>query len=177
MSGHRVRAVLAAAGSAVLVLAIVVPVSADSAARPFRGWVTGEVSFVEVPLTVCTPSATVFGGLRTESAAAGQSTHLGATLMTSRHCTPAGDAFGPGTMELRSAQGDEVWLTYTGSAPFPIPGVTTVIEASIDFDIVGGTGRFADADGSGTMVAHIVFQGFGDPAWPTTWWWSGTIGH
>jgi hypothetical protein len=177
MVGHRARAVLAVAGAAMLILAIAVPASADATVRPFRGWVAGEVSFVEVPTTVCAPSATVFGGVRTEGSAIGTSTHLGTTVMTSRHCTPAGEAFGPGTMQLVSAQGDEVWIQYTGSAPFPIPGVTTVIDATMQFQIVGGTGRFAEAVGSGTMHAEIVFEGFGDPSWPAWWAWSGTIGY
>lgn len=176
MAGRRIRATLAAAGSVLLVLAMTGPVSADPGARPFTGSVTGEVQFNEVPITVCAPSATVFGGLRTESSALGQSTHLGRTVMTSLHCTPAGDDFGPGMMTLTSAQGDQVWIEYVGSAPFPGAG-TTVIEATIQFDIVGGTGRFEDAVGGGTMAASIVFEGFEDPAWPATWSWSGTIGY
>jgi hypothetical protein len=176
MAGHRIRAALAVAGSALLVLAIAVPVSADPNIRPFTGSVTGEVQFNEVPITVCAPSATVFGGLRTEGSAVGTSTHLGRTMMTSLHCTPAGDDFGPGMMELTSAQGDQVWIEYVGSAPFPGPG-DTVIKATIQFEIVGGTGRFEEAVGGGTMFANIVFEGFEDPAWPATWWWSGTIGY
>jgi hypothetical protein len=170
MARHRTRAVLALVGSALLTMAIAAPASADPGSRPFKGMVVGEVAFNPVPVTVC-PN---YGGLRTESSAIGTSTHLGKTAMTSQHCTPLGDDFGPGTMTLTSASGDEVWITYHGSAPFPGPGVT-VFQGSMEFEIVGGTGRFEDAVGGGAMIIEIVFQGFEDPAWPATWVWNGTI--
>ncbi len=169
---HRTRAVLALVGSALLIMAIAVPVTAGPGSRPFKGSVAGEVAFNEVPVTVC-PN---YGGLRTESSAIGTSTHLGKTRMTALHCTPLGDDFGPGTMTLTSASGDEVWITYNGSAPFPGEGVT-VYQGSLKFKVVGGTGRFKDAVGGGTMVIEIVFQGFEDPAWPAKWVWNGTIGY
>ncbi len=172
MARHRTHAVLALAGSALLIMAIAAPVSADPGSRPLKGSVAGEVAFNPVPVTVC-PN---YGGLRTESSAIGTSTHLGRTAMMAQHCTPLGDDFGPGTMTLTSASGDEVWITYDGSAPFPGEGVT-VYQGSITFKVVGGTGRFADAVGGGTMIIEIVFQGFEDPAWPARWTWSGTIGY
>lgn len=172
MARHRTHAVLALVGSALLIMAIAAPASADPGSRPFKGSVAGEVAFNEVPVTVC-PN---YGGLRTESAALGTSTHLGRTVMAAQHCTPLGDDFGPGTMTLNSASGDEVWITYSGSAPFPGEGVT-VYQGSLVFKTVGGTGRFADAVGGGSMIIEIVFQGFEDPAWPARWTWSGTIGY
>jgi hypothetical protein len=172
MARHRTRTALAIVGSALLIMAIAAPVSADQSSRPFKGFVAGEVAFNPVPVTVC-PN---YGGLRTESSALGTSTHLGKTVMTAQHCTPLGDDFGPGTMTLTSANGDEVWITYSGSAPFPGEGVT-VYQGSLVFKIVGGTGRFADAVGGGSMIIEIVFQGFEDPAWPARWTWNGTIGY
>jgi hypothetical protein len=172
MARHRTRAALALLGSALLIMAVAAPVSADPASRPFKGKMAGEASFNPVPVTVC-PN---WGGLRTEFSAVGTSTHLGRTVMASRHCTPIGDDFGPGTMTMTSASGDEVWITYHGSAPFPGPGVT-VYQGTIEFTIVGGTGRFKGAVGGGTMIIEIEFQGFDDPAWPASWAWSGTIGY
>jgi hypothetical protein len=172
MARRRTRAVLALVGSALLTMAIAAPVGADPGSRPFKGTVVGEVAFNEVPVAVC-PN---WGGLRTESSAIGTSTHLGKTVMTAMHCTPLGDDFGPGTMTLTSASGDQVWITYHGSAPFPGPGVT-VYQGSIEFKVVGGTGRFEDAVGGGTMIIEIVFQGLEDPAWPAKWVWNGTIGY
>lgn len=172
MARHRTRAVLALVGSALLIVALAAPASADPASRPFKGSVAGELTFNPVPVTVC-PN---FGGLRTESSALGTSTHLGKTVMTAQHCTPTGDDFGPGTMTLTSASGDEVWITYHGSAPFPGEGVT-VYQGTAEFQIVGGTGRFEDAVGGGTMIIEIVFQGFEDPSWPAEFVWTGTIGY
>jgi len=172
MARHHTRTVRALIGSVLLIMAIAAPVSADPGSRPFKGSVAGEVAFNVVPVTVC-PN---YGGLRTESSAIGTSSHLGKTVMTALHCTPLGDDFGPGTMALTSASGDEVWITYHGSAPFPGEGVT-VYQGSIEFEIVGGTGRFEDAVGGGSMIIEIVFQGFDDPAWPAMWTWSGTIGY
>jgi hypothetical protein len=97
-------------------------------------------------------------------------------VMTAQHCTPLSDDFGPGTMTLTSARGDEVWITYSGSAPFPGEGVTVYL-GSLVFKIVGGTGRYADAVGGGSMIIEIVFQGFEDPTWPAWWTWNGTIGY
>lgn len=170
MARHRTRSVLALVGSALLIMAIAAPASADPGSRPFNGMLAGEVAFNPVPVTVC-PN---YGGLRSESSAIGTSSHLGKTIMTAKHCTPLGDDFGPGAMTLTSASGDEVWITYSGSAPFPGPGVT-VYQGSIEFTIVGGTGRFKDAVGGGTMTIEIVFQGFEDPSWPTTWTWKGAV--
>lgn len=50
-------------------------------------------------------------------------------------------------------------------------------QGRIEFKVVGGSGRFKDAVGGGTMVIEIVFQGFEDPVWPATWAWNGTIGY
>ena len=172
MVDRPVRSLLALAVSVLLVMGLVATASAGAGSRPFKGSVVGEVAFNEVPVTVC-PN---YGGLRTESSAIGTSTHLGKTVMTAMHCTPLGDDFGPGTMTLTSASGDQVWITYHGSAPFPGEGVT-VYQGSIEFKVIGGTGRFEDAVGGGTMIIEIVFQGLEDPAWPAKWVWNGTIGY
>jgi hypothetical protein len=178
MRRHPIKVLLALAAATLLVLALAVPASAASASRPFKGWVSGEVAFVPAPLTQCPAGGVFWGGLQTVGSATGIASHLGSTAMTSHHCTPSGEAISGGQMTLTSDSGDEVAITYSGSAPFPIPGVTEVIVVHIDFVIVGGTGRFEGATGGGVMTAHIVFQGFEDPSWPATWAWDGaTIGY
>lgn len=52
-------------------------------------------------------------------------------------------------MTLVAANGDQVWIEYSGSAPSPGPD-KKVIVVDLDFTIVGGTGRFTDASGAGT---------------------------
>jgi hypothetical protein len=136
--------------------------------------VHGSVTFTPVSASMCPAGGGNWGELATVSSAAGTATHLGWTRMSSSHCTPSGDAFGPGTMTLVAANGDKVAIEYTGSAPFPGPG-TTVIEAKIDFEVVGGTGRFLHASGGGKMTAYITFAGFENPVWPARWVWSGQI--
>ena len=177
MANRRIRSTLALAVSLLLVMGLAASASADPGSRPFKGSVSGAVTFVEVSTSVCPPGGLFWGGLRTESSAAGTASHLGRTVMTSQHCTPVGDLITGGTMTLVSASGDAVYIEYAGSAPFPVPGVTTVIVVDFDFVIVGGTGRFVGATGGGTMTAHVVFEGFGDPVWAASWTWNGTIGY
>ena len=62
-------------------------------------------------------------------------------------------------MKLIAANDDEIWMTYSGFAPYPEIGVPGTIVVDIDFTIVGGTGRFADASGGGKMTAHVQFPG------------------
>jgi hypothetical protein len=175
MRRHPIEVLPALAVSMLLVLALAIPASAGSAARPFKGSLSGEVSFVPVSLTQCPAGGVFWGGLQTVSSATGVVSHLGSTAMTSRHCTPSGEAINGGQMTLTSDSGDEVAIEYSGSAPFPIPGVTEVIVVHIDFVVVDGTGRFEGATGGGVITAHVVFQGFEDPSWPATWVWDGAM--
>ena len=156
---------------------LIAPVGADSSSRPFKGSVTGEVTFPFVGEGICPATDVFLGGLRTDSEATGTVSHLGRTTMTSSHCTPLFETIAGGEMTLVAANGDEVIIHYWGSAPFPIPGVTEFIDVDLDFVIVGGTGRFEGATGGGEMQARAVFEGFMDPAWPASWHWDGTIGY
>ncbi len=80
-----------------------------------------------------------------------------------------------GHLTFTAANGDAVHITYEGTAPFP--DGQPVIVADIDFVITGGTGRFADAHGVGSMTAYITFEGFEDPEWAASWVIDGTIGY
>ena len=117
--------------------------SAKRVERPFKGCVSGQAVFTPDPAS---PSPT---GLWTDSSAVGHVSHLGLTVMTSRHPTPTGNTITGGDMKLVAANGDEVWIAYSGSAPFPVIGVPSTIVVAVDFTIVGGTGRFAHASGGG----------------------------
>ena len=162
---------------ALMTLGLIAPVGADSSARPFEGSLSGEVTFGPVGLEICPATDVFLGDLRTDSAATGRVTHMGRTTMTSTHCTPAFETIAGGEMTLVAANDDEVLIHYWGSAPFPIPGVTEIIEVDLDFEIVGGTGHFDGAIGGGVMTAQIVFEGFLEPAWPAAWQFVGTIGY
>jgi hypothetical protein len=168
------RATVALGVALLLSAAFALPASADSSARPFNGSSSGVVVYTPVSADVCPAGGGNFGLLATVSSSSGTVSHLGRTDMSAFHCTPSGDTFGPGTMTMVSANGDKVFVEYTGSAPFPGPG-TTVIVVHIDFTIVGGTGRFTAATGGGEMTAYITFEGFTNPVWPARWVWNGQI--
>lgn len=174
MNGLHVRSALALAAALLLSIALAVPASADPGARPFKGSASGEVVYTPVSAAVCPEGGGNWGMLATVSSATGTASHLGRTAMSASHCTPSGETFGPGTMTMTSASGDEVFIDYTGSAPFPGPG-TTVIKVHIDFTVVGGTGRFKGATGGGEMSAYITFMGFDNPVWPARWVWDGQV--
>jgi hypothetical protein len=133
--------------------------------RPFKGRVNGETSF---PFTaLCSTQQ------ETVTTATGVVAHLGRTKLTSRHCTQAGPVITGGHMTLVAANGDQVFLVYDGLAEPP----GGVFEIHGRYEIVGGTGRFSGATGSGTHTEIVVFQGFEDPSWPITVIFEGTIGY
>ena len=155
---------------ALVLVSFAAAASAKSANRPFKGTVNGQVVFTPDPRS---PSPT---GLWTDSSAVGNVSHLGLTTMTSRHPTPTGDIISDGNMKLVAASGAEVWIKYTGYAPFPAVGVPSTILVAVDFSIVGGTGRFAKASGGGDMTAYVEFPGdLTLGPWPAYWTWHATI--
>lgn len=111
----------------------------------------------------------------------GVAEHLGRLSAVSSHCTrfdffsppPGLSQFGDGRMVLTAANGDELWITYSGSFLF-YPGATPDVGLSVvtfsTMTIVGGTGRFVDAGGSLTGSAVDNF-----PAGPNIVTLSGTI--
>lgn len=172
------KVMLVLAAVALLITGVVAPANAGPAARPFSGNVHGMVSFVPVGPVVCPPTDLFLGVLQTRSKATGTATHLGRTTFETQHCTPLGDQITGGTETLTAANGDQIFVTYSGNAPFnlgtSVPGVT-VIDMSGPFTIVGGTGRFDGASGSGTMNATVLFEGLDVQYWPGTWSWTGAI--
>jgi hypothetical protein len=56
-----------------------------------------------------------------------------------------------GTLTLTAANGDELFVQYHATTPFP--DATGAIHPVGTFTITGGTGRFANATGGGTLAA------------------------
>jgi hypothetical protein len=137
--------------------------SAATKARPFQGYMIGACSFVP---DVASPT-----GMWTISDTRGDVSRLGASVMSARHPTPTGVAIDAGTMKLVAANGDEVWITYTGG--FTPPGPDGILVVGLDFTITGGTGRFSAASGGGEMTGYVTFLGFDVSVWPATFVWSG----
>lgn len=64
-----------------------------------------------------------------------------------------------GTQELVAANGDMLFLTFSGSGTFSGTfGVDQTTETSVVFTVAGGTGRFSDASGSltGTVFTETL---------------------
>lgn len=135
---------------------------------PFKGMVSGEAQFLPAP--ECLP----WGLATTATDLPGVGSHFGRMTVSSRHCAPAGDELGPGTMTFKAANGDELVTTYTGTAPFPGPG-TQFIVVHTHNTVTGGTGRFEGATGHIDVTATVEFQGLDDMSWPGTWVWTGMI--
>jgi hypothetical protein len=76
-----------------------------------------------------------------------------------------------------AANGDKVYFEYSG---YPVGDPPTVpgqeYETLTEFEIVGGTGRFEGAVGSGEMLSAYVFQPTAQ-VWPFNWDTTGTIGY
>lgn len=158
------KSLLGAMALAAALLGMAGPATAALAERPLTGTVTGTANFV--PVAGCEPV-----GLQTQVTGSGIVTHLGPVTMTAGHCTPAGADIA-GRMILTAANGDQLQLDYTGTCDVPspdwVPGVTQ-IGCDNPFTVAGGTGRFADASGTGRLTATVTFMGMGAPDWPGTW--------
>lgn len=82
--------------------------------------------------------------------------HLGKTTYTLDYTFTI---TGPTTVELNgsgtlvAANGDQVFLTFTGTAapPTPVPAVGQTVPFTTVGTITGGTGRFSDASGTTTI--------------------------
>lgn len=127
---------------------------------PFKVNLTGTVSHVFANPKNCA------AGYTTISSATGTASHMGQVTFEGWHCaTPAG-MIGEGI--LTAANGDKRFMTYlTAPTGVPVLGQPLVIAGTIA--IVGGTGRFVDASGTGTVRATTIFEGYTDPEWPTQW--------
>jgi hypothetical protein len=92
-------------------------------------------------------------GLIGSIVASGEATHLGRVTATSTDCispmVPSWYSFGSNQLVLTAANGDQLVATYSGL--MSIQG--TIATMTGGFQIIGGTGRFAQAVGAG------LFQG------------------
>lgn len=134
---------------AALCLGVAAPVSAADPARPFAG-------HDRVADTLLAPSGCPAGAAwRYSATGTGWFTHLGITSVAVTHCTfvdmtTGTGSFGPGTITLTAANGDRVELVQQGT--FSLLMTPDGLTSSFDMTwvVVGGTGRFAGASGSGT---------------------------
>lgn len=161
--------------SGLLIAMVAVPAGAQSDARPFKAFMTGELFWDETAFECLAVTGIP---VRSYMDATGRVSHLGRTTLEGSHCTPQGNEYGPSVMTLVAANGDEVHMEYHGVCPpldtVPIGGVLT---CSLEFDVAGGTGRFADATGEGSGTLSLIWLGIGEPRTSAWWTWTGTIGY
>ena len=66
------------------------------------------------------------------------------------------------------------------AAATPLPpniGDPIYVTTYVTVDPAASTGRFAGAEGEIVLHAELVFEGMGDPAWPWTATWTGTLSY
>jgi hypothetical protein len=86
-------------------------------------------------------------------------THLGRVTVVVEHCTyPSADmmtgSFGPGTITMTAANGDQLVLEEHGTFRVEVTDRGPVSYPTLSWHVISGTGRFANADGEGG--AHVV---------------------
>ena len=105
---------------------------------PFKGRLEGAATI--------TPGTPPFVSVLIEGT--GNATHLGRFIVEIPHAVNTANRTSTGTYEFTAANGDTLTAGFTGQATLMAPGVLSVAETAT---ITGGTGRFADANGSFTV--------------------------
>jgi hypothetical protein len=149
-----------------------------SPTQAFRGSLNGECVFLPGS-AVNLPDNPNPPYIYTISHAVGIASHLGEAVMDSHHPTPPADTIAGGKMTLTAANGDKLYIDYDGTAPPPTQGVPSTVVVTGTFDITGGTGRFANADGEAGYTAWIEFSGdmLSPLPWHGVWYWDGSISY
>ncbi|HYM82897.1 MAG TPA: hypothetical protein VEY67_01940, partial [Candidatus Dormibacteraeota bacterium] len=97
-------------------------------------------------------------GWRYMGTGGGEWSHLGPVHTVITHCSwldsPTTGHFGPGTVTLTAANGDQLVLADEGTFEIVMSASGPLSMIDLDWTVIGGTGRFAHATGSGT--AHPV---------------------
>ena len=144
MRFHRI--LLAAVG---VLFVCATPAATASIATPFKSDATLQVSLT---------GTTVPGVLTGTLTGLGRASHLGSVTLSSTETLDFATSPGivlvrDGQMVVVAANGDELHWTYEGTGSLPDAAGITVISGS--FLITGGTGRFTDATGAGTIEGSV----------------------
>jgi len=156
---------------AAVTLAGAAPATAADADRPFRGVTAGVDAFG--------PPSCPGASWQYHHLGVGQMTHLGRVTVEVSHCTwldPLGGpaTFGPGTITLTAADGDTLILADWGTATLVITPDGPMSVVDLEWEVIGGTGRFANATGSGGGAPISLLHG--DTGTTTAVYW-GSIGY
>lgn len=131
-----------------LLLVGATPAWASAPVRPFSGITYGVDSYGDP--SEC-PQDQPIPYVNTGS---GQVTHLGAVKVEIFHCTffdpvSGSGRFGPGTITLTAANGDTLTLADWGTFRFVQTPDALLSYIDLEWEVIGGTGRFEGATGSG----------------------------
>jgi len=172
-SEMRKRSWMAVLVAAALCLAFAAPVAAKDPVRPFGGSFTTHDTY-----DLTHPGCPSGAFLKADIIGQGQFQHLGRTRIHMTHCTWINFETGAGwtdvgDMTLTAANGDTLLLHYQATFQMdPWPDFVSSTIDSLPWTVVGGTGRFEHATGSGTG------HGFGIMAsGSSTYWLSGSISY
>jgi hypothetical protein len=151
------RSWMAVLVAAALCLAFAAPAAAADPVRPFGG-------HDRVVDTFIAPTTCPEGALwRYAATGSGLFLHLGRSSVSVSHCSfvdlaSGKGTFGPGTITLTAANGDELHLVHRGtfSLVMTTDGLTSVFDMT--WTVVGGTGRFAGAVGAGTTYGSSLLS-------------------
>jgi hypothetical protein len=104
---------------------------------------------------------------QTISSMTGNLTLFGRTEYYSTHCAdPFTLALVDGEATLVTANGDEVWLTYTADLITPFTPPPVVLVYSVHNVVVGGTGRFENASGEFVSLVFVTIEDLAAPSTP-----------
>jgi hypothetical protein len=127
--------------AAVLLTAALAGPAAAGEFVPFSGTLQAQETSSPGPLP---------GTILEDGTGGGIATHLGRFTLTWKFTVNLADGTGSGTVHYIAANGDEIFITAVGKAvPASQPGFFLITESET---ITGGTGRFANAQGSFTVV-------------------------
>jgi hypothetical protein len=132
--------------------------------RPFKGSMNGEATFDWVSGDCLGVTGAPY---KTYAHLEGKLSHLGKSEWFVSHCTTLDGAhFVNGEAVLVAANGDEIWLTYTGDLISPFPPPPAVYLYSQRNVVVGGTGRFEGASGEFNSLVAVTVETMTDPTVP-----------
>lgn len=140
-----IRTLPAMLAAAAAVLLTTPPVVTAATTTPFKSDITAQASFAETPVP---------GVLTVTGSGVGHASHLGNVTVSTAETldfvtSPGSLVIRDGTMVMVAANGDELHWAYEGAGS--LPDAQGISAFSGTFLVTGGTGRFADATGSGTF--------------------------
>ena len=99
------------------------------------------------------PTTTSPPTLLVDGSGSGNATHLGHFTLTYEFVVDLTTLAGSGSAHFIAANGDSLFAAVTGQAyPTQNPDVVSILE---EYTIIGGTGRFAGASGSVTVMRDL----------------------